>query len=413
MANRTQGKELVTRFGKETYGVAIYTPNMYTHPISAVHLEWTNEFLDNHIPQTVVNEASAFLDATLDESDRSVYTRADAIRDGIMIYDETVISGTVTDPVTQTAVDRYFKLLAKPVIRMDGKRNVEVDFIDVTESELRKRLSASEAEKQRIEIAYLANAQALATSEADNHRLKEQAQDVEEFISTESHDLKHPLSILLPTTRFIQNCLTSGNVDAAMKHLDTSLRVIREATNGIETRERRLREPQEVILEVKPVKDFLEVIKQNEIITELVETNGVKLEIVEPSEQMKIMIDEEALLPVVENLVINAIHATEGREDRAITIYTQQYGDMCLIHTKDTGSGMPKELWEKVFERFFSTKRNTHQKGSGLGLAVARSIVAKMRGHLWISESIINQGTTFSIALPLKQEASQPTTSQA
>ncbi len=104
------------------------------------------------------------------------------------------------------------------------------------------------------------------------------------------------------------------------------------------------------------------------------------------------------------NLIVNAAHAigdvvgrkgTKGR----IRIRTLQEGDRARIDIADTGSGIPEAIRHRVFEPFFTTKEVG--KGSGQGLAIARSIVVnKHRGSLTF-QSEVGKGTTFTLRLPI------------
>ena len=104
------------------------------------------------------------------------------------------------------------------------------------------------------------------------------------------------------------------------------------------------------------------------------------------------------------NILVNAAHAIEaivkGTEQRGlITITTRQDGDAVLISVQDTGGGIPETIQGNIFDPFFTTKEVG--KGTGQGLAIARTvIVEKHRGSLTF-ESVPGDGTTFHIRLPL------------
>jgi CheY-like chemotaxis protein len=70
-------------------------------------------------------------------------------------------------------------------------------------------------------------------------------------------------------------------------------------------------------------------------------------------------------------------------------------GDYVSITVSDTGAGIPTEIREQIFDPFFTTK----ELGSGLGLAVVRSIIDAAQGHLWLY-SEVGEGTSFRILLP-------------
>jgi PAS domain S-box-containing protein len=107
------------------------------------------------------------------------------------------------------------------------------------------------------------------------------------------------------------------------------------------------------------------------------------------------------------NLVVNAAHAiadkTGGGEERGrIAVRTRPEGDRVAIEIADTGGGIPGEIRDRVFDPFFTTKEVG--RGSGQGLAIARSIIDKHGGSLSF-ESAPGEGTTFRITLPVAGEA--------
>jgi signal transduction histidine kinase len=65
----------------------------------------------------------------------------------------------------------------------------------------------------------------------------------------------------------------------------------------------------------------------------------------------------------------------------------------------DTGPGIPREYLSKIFDRFWQTPGTT-QKGSGLGLSIAKGIVQAHGGTIW-AESQLGEGTSFFFTLPL------------
>jgi two-component system NtrC family sensor kinase len=101
---------------------------------------------------------------------------------------------------------------------------------------------------------------------------------------------------------------------------------------------------------------------------------------------------------VLMNLVANAIDAIEGKG--SVTIVTRIEGDRFVISVIDTGSGIPKELRERVLEPFFTTK--AVGAGTGLGLSIAYSIIKKHAGELELHDAE-GGGTVAMIRLPLQQ----------
>ena len=103
------------------------------------------------------------------------------------------------------------------------------------------------------------------------------------------------------------------------------------------------------------------------------------------------------------NLIVNAAHAVAdaGRgpgTGGVIEISTAVDGTEAVITVSDTGTGIPEPIRQKIFEPFFTTKEVG--RGSGQGLAIAQSVVAKHGGQLQFT-SEMGKGTTFRVRLPL------------
>lgn len=113
----------------------------------------------------------------------------------------------------------------------------------------------------------------------------------------------------------------------------------------------------------------------------------------------KIIGNKNALSGAIQNLVQNSLQATPS--NAVITIETACYDDQVFINIKDNGKGIDSELAEKIFEPFYTSKIN----GTGLGLAVVKSVVKSHHGDIRLLASPDrgeeNTGAEFSIRLPL------------
>jgi len=113
--------------------------------------------------------------------------------------------------------------------------------------------------------------------------------------------------------------------------------------------------------------------------------------------------------PVVLNIIVNAAQAIEdvvkGTDCKGrITVRTRREGGEVVISIADTGGGIPDAARDRIFDPFFTTKEVG--RGSGQGLAIARSVIVdKHRGQLTF-ETAPGKGTTFFIRLPLEPAAS-------
>ena len=108
------------------------------------------------------------------------------------------------------------------------------------------------------------------------------------------------------------------------------------------------------------------------------------------------------------NLIVNAAHAIgdvvgQSGGKGTIRIKTSQEGKVARIDITDTGSGIPEAIRQRVFEPFFTTKEVG--KGTGQGLAIARSIIVTKHGGTLTFDSEMGKGTTFTIRLPIGDDS--------
>ncbi len=108
---------------------------------------------------------------------------------------------------------------------------------------------------------------------------------------------------------------------------------------------------------------------------------------------------------VILNLIVNAAHAIadvlpqSGSGKGMIKLQTRNCGDWVEIRVTDTGSGIPERVRDRIFDPFFTTKEIG--KGTGQGLAIARSVVIDKHGGTLHFETEEGKGTTFIIRLPI------------
>ena len=130
-----------------------------------------------------------------------------------------------------------------------------------------------------------------------------------------------------------------------------------------------------------------------------VERAGIRLEVDCPPLSQPVYLDRDMYEKVVLNLLSNAFKYTFEGE---IAVTLRQVGDTAELRVRDTGTGIPAEEMPRLFERFHrveNARGRTHE-GSGIGLALVQELVRLHRGTVG-AESVVGQGTTFTVALPL------------
>jgi CheY-like chemotaxis protein len=158
---------------------------------------------------------------------------------------------------------------------------------------------------------------------------------------------------------------------------------------------------------VKKLTTITEVIKESA--TFALRGSNVKLEVSSPADIWPVEVDEGQINQVIHNIVKNSDEAMSSGGTLHISVQNKAIkrpgilplpkGNYIRIDIKDEGIGMSRKQLERIFEPYYTTK----QKGSGLGLATAHSIIKNHGGYITV-ESEQNVGTTFYIFLPASRK---------
>jgi len=130
-------------------------------------------------------------------------------------------------------------------------------------------------------------------------------------------------------------------------------------------------------------------------------TNSCRVETSLDSALPKVKGNANELSQVLINLMQNALHAVEDKDDALITVQTLHQGDHILLTVSDNGCGMNAEEKSQIFEPFFTTK--SAGKGTGMGMAVVQSILEQHQAIIKV-ESEPDNGSRFLITLPTTPE---------
>ena len=146
-----------------------------------------------------------------------------------------------------------------------------------------------------------------------------------------------------------------------------------------------------------PHLEKLDIVEQTKLAYEYLEARSSKLinfSIDMPQKEIPVYLNEQLFGWTIENIVKNAIDAMRGKGDLHLTLLDEP--KQIHINITDTGKGILKSKFSKIFEPGYTSKR----RGWGLGLSLARRIVMQYHvGRLRVLKSEIGKGTTFQITL--------------
>jgi signal transduction histidine kinase len=139
------------------------------------------------------------------------------------------------------------------------------------------------------------------------------------------------------------------------------------------------------------------VVEALETFRPLASAKGISLESEMPERTLPVAFDHDRIFQVLTNIMANAIKFTP--RGGKVRIRAGRMKDDVRFSVTDTGPGIPENLLEAVFERFWQAGEDV-RRGLGLGLYIAKSIVEAHGGRIW-AESRIGEGSTFHFTLPV------------
>lgn len=217
------------------------------------------------------------------------------------------------------------------------------------------------------------------------------------FISDASHELRTPIQVLEGHLSMIQRW-GKDDPEVLNESLMTSIDEVRRMKQLIEELLELARH------EAKDISQGAIVAEQTEIVMKEMKTIAPNAEINlhynEDFHNVRVMISENAYRQILHNLLQNAVRYTSSIP--SINIYLTFDLNNCTIVIEDNGIGMSPESLEHIFERFYRVDkaRSREHGGTGLGLSIVKMLIDKYDGTLEVS-SALNEGTTFTIHLPL------------
>src|SRR5580704_4253542 len=245
--------------------------------------------------------------------------------------------------------------------------------------------------------------EALRQAQADLARIS-RATTMGELTASLAHEVNQPIAAALTDANTCLRWLMRDQPDVEEAR-ESASRVVRDAVRA-----------SDIINRMRSLfkKETLqrELVDLNQVIREMVvllNSDATRYSIsmrTELSENLTgVMGDRVQLQQVLMNLMINGIEAMKDVDGpRQLVIKSQpapdtQQGEQLMVSIDDTGIGLPSQQVDRIFNSFFTTKRD----GTGMGLRISRSIVESHGGRLWASSNS-PRGASFHLTLPGKAE---------
>ncbi len=220
-----------------------------------------------------------------------------------------------------------------------------------------------------------------------------------------AHEINNPLSGILTYAKLLRKWLDRGDMSGEKKSeslqcLDLIASESRRCGGLVKNL---LSFSRSAPMNVQPT-DINAVLQQCALLVRHnLELNNIQLQMDLAEAMPPVQCDPSQIEQVVLALMVNAIDAMPRGGN--LWVQTTVSGAYVQIEVRDDGSGIPPEILPRIFEPFVTTKDQAH--GTGLGLAVSRSIIQRHSGTIAV-QSEIGKRTSFTIALPLSGSLSSP-----
>jgi signal transduction histidine kinase len=221
-----------------------------------------------------------------------------------------------------------------------------------------------------------------------------------ELAAALAHEIKQPIAASITSAHALLRWLAHDPPDlervrAAATRIEQDGNRAADVINRLRSFYKKGAPPEREIVDVKEIIQEMIVLLSDEAVR-----HSITIHSEIDAETPSILADRVQLQQVFMNLMLNAIEAMkDAGGEMTISSSLNPEGHL-LISISDTGEGLPMENTERIFDAFHTTK----PQGTGMGLAITRSIVESYGGRIW---AIANQGegATFHFSLPIEAEA--------
>jgi signal transduction histidine kinase len=261
--------------------------------------------------------------------------------------------------------------LGKTNEEIEWKRNDEIGGLVKEYNKMVKKLEES--------------AVALAKSEREG-AWREMARQV-------AHEIKNPLTPMKLSIQYLQKAI--DNNSANVKEMAGS--VAKTLVEQIDHLSKIASDFSQFANIGNPKKEVFDLHEMLYSLTSLYETTeNLLFKWVPVHHRIMVYADKTQLNRLFTNLLQNALEACDSNSRRVISVSEEMGDESVIVKVADNGEGIPVEMRSKIFIPNFTTKSS----GTGLGLAMSKTIVEQAKGKIWF-ETVEGEGTTFYVELPI------------
>ena len=209
-----------------------------------------------------------------------------------------------------------------------------------------------------------------------------------------AHEINNPLTVILMNAQLQLEKEQSSEISDTLNLIVKHSKNIKELTRGYMNLGKSGEFEKKNLLLSEVLRSTVNSLKP------LGQLKHVKLEESYANGESEVSADFSSLEQVFRNLLLNAVHATAGNPMRKIIVGVKpsENGDNVEAFVSDNGTGINPDIIDKIFDQYFSTKKE--EMGTGLGLAVVKEIIEAVHEGKVSVESEIDKGTVFRILLP-------------
>lgn len=214
-----------------------------------------------------------------------------------------------------------------------------------------------------------------------------------------AHEINTPLAVIQMRTEQLLESLSDDDLDkgmfeTALQSVDKTVRRIAKIVQGLRSFARDGRMDTPVVVSLNQViEDTFSLCREKYY------NHGVDISF-ESGEDFDICCRANEISQVLLNLFNNAFDAISSNKEKWVRVRSERRDDDICIYVTDSGTGIPREIQDKIMQPFFTTK--DIGKGTGLGLSISRGIIEAHNGQLVVDNNFPN--TTFCIFLPLAKQ---------